>query len=76
MGLATIINMIVFACVPVWGNSAVLTAWVLWWIDVALSVACCMYMPFIMYVSNFAISGDKPTLSIAACPFMIRISPP
>ncbi|KAF7532695.1 hypothetical protein G7054_g7726 [Neopestalotiopsis clavispora] len=35
MGLATIINMIVFICVPVWGNRAAYLAWGLWWFDVA-----------------------------------------
>ena len=64
MGLATIINMIVFVCVPAWGYRFVqlvcLTspqnhmypnikqAWGLWWIDVIISLACCFYMPFVM----------------------------
>lgn len=52
MGFATIINMIVFTCVPAWGYPAVMLAWVLWWIDVVLSVGCCMWMPFVMYVVN------------------------
>ena len=57
MGLATIVNMIVFVCVPAWGNGAATLAWTLWWIDVVLSVACCMYLPFvIMYVHESSIS--------------------
>ncbi|KAG9237117.1 C4-dicarboxylate transporter/malic acid transport protein-like protein [Amylocarpus encephaloides] len=46
MGLATIINMIVFVCVPAWGYRAVQLAWTLWWFDMAVSIACCLYVPF------------------------------
>lgn len=48
MGLATIINMFVFVCVPAWGSWATTFAWVLWWIDVAISVMTCFYLPFII----------------------------
>ncbi|KAH8665866.1 voltage-dependent anion channel [Tricladium varicosporioides] len=57
MGLATIINMIVFVCVPSWGYRAVQLAWALWWFDMAVSLACCMYVPFaIMYLHETALS--------------------
>ena len=48
MGLATIINMIVFVCVPAWGHSFLILAWTLWWIDVALAVGTNFYLPFII----------------------------
>lgn len=32
MRLATIINMTVLICVPVWGNWAAYLAWALWWV--------------------------------------------
>lgn len=48
MGLSTIINMVVFVCVPAWGDGAAVFAWVLWWIDVALAVACNFYIPYAM----------------------------
>lgn len=48
MGLATIVNMVVFVCVPVWGDRAVTLAWTLWWIDVVISVATCFYLPFVV----------------------------
>ena len=48
MGLATIINMICFVCVPQWGGNWWLLAWALWWIDVALAVSTCCYLPFAM----------------------------
>lgn len=53
MGLATIINMVVFVCVPAWGHPAIILAWVLWWIDVTLAVATCFWLPFvIMYLQD------------------------
>ncbi|CAG8974014.1 hypothetical protein HYALB_00008563 [Hymenoscyphus albidus] len=56
MGLATIINMIVFVCVPAWGYPAVQLAWGLWWIDMVVSLACCLYVPFaIMYLHESAL---------------------
>jgi len=48
MGLATIVNMIVFVCVPVWGPWIVTLAWTLWWIDAALAICICCYLPFII----------------------------
>lgn len=51
MGLATIINMTAFVCVPIWGAWALTLTWLLWWIDVAISVVVCMFLPFaIMYI--------------------------
>ncbi|KAK6355663.1 Plasma membrane sulfite pump involved in sulfite metabolism [Orbilia javanica] len=47
MGLCTIINMIILVCLP-WGEGMLTLAWALWWIDVAISCACCMYMPFVI----------------------------
>ncbi|KAK6380956.1 Plasma membrane sulfite pump involved in sulfite metabolism [Exophiala oligosperma] len=48
MGLATIVNMVVFVCVPAWGAWAATLAWTLWWIDVVVSVASCMWLPFVI----------------------------
>lgn len=50
MALATIINMIVFVCVPAWGGRFATLAWALWWVDVACAVGTNFYLPFnIMY---------------------------
>jgi len=38
--------MIVFVCAP-WGNWVVYLAWALWWVDVAMSLGCCLTVPFI-----------------------------
>lgn len=48
MGLATIVNMVAFVCVPAWGGHWWRFAWGLWWIDAVLSVATCLYLPFIL----------------------------
>ena len=48
MGFATIINMFVAICVPVWGGSVPYVAWGMWWLDVVISVACCLWLPFQM----------------------------
>ena len=48
MGLATIVNMTVFVCVPAWGSWATTLVWTLWWIDVALAVSTCFYLPFVI----------------------------
>jgi tellurite resistance protein TehA-like permease len=53
MGFATIVNMFVAVCVPAWGGSTVYVAWGMWWVDVCVSVACCLGLPFQMYVSTF-----------------------
>ena len=49
-GFATIVNMVVYVCVPAWGKPFVQLAWALWWMDVILAVAVCLYLPFVMYV--------------------------
>ncbi|KAK5107700.1 hypothetical protein LTR62_000894 [Meristemomyces frigidus] len=48
MGLATIINMIVFVCVPAWGGNMWKLAWALWWIDAVIAVGTCFYLPFVI----------------------------
>jgi tellurite resistance protein TehA-like permease len=48
MGFATIVNMFVAICVPAWGGSTPYFAWGMWWVDVFVSVACCLGLPFQM----------------------------
>ncbi|EEP83011.1 predicted protein [Uncinocarpus reesii 1704] len=48
MGFATLINLWVFICVPMWGDWAANTAWVLWWIDAVVSIFTCYYVPFVL----------------------------
>jgi hypothetical protein len=48
MGFATIVNMFAAICVPAWGGPTPYIVWGMWWLDVALSVACCLWLPFQM----------------------------
>ena len=52
MGFATLINLFVALCVPVWGGRTPYVAWGLWWIDVAVSIACCLWLPFQMMTTH------------------------
>ena len=49
MGLATIINGFLLFGVPRWGQGVVQLAEVLWWLDVALSLACGVLIPYMMF---------------------------
>ncbi|KAE8453613.1 hypothetical protein EG329_009124 [Mollisiaceae sp. DMI_Dod_QoI] len=70
MGLATIINMIVFVCVPAWGGPWPNIAWGLWWFDAAVSVLCCFSIPFAtMYIHT-------STLQTMLATWLLPIVPP
>jgi C4-dicarboxylate transporter/malic acid transport protein len=49
MGLATIINGFLLFGLSRWGNAAVSIAEVLWWLDVAMALACGVLIPFMMF---------------------------
>ncbi|MFJ2694233.1 TDT family transporter [Pseudomonas sp. NPDC087336] len=49
MGLATIINGFVLFGLPRWGDGVIHLAEALWWLDVAMSVACGVLIPFLMF---------------------------
>lgn len=50
VGLATLINMTVLVCVPMWGNGIVTFAWVLWWIVSVMALVTCFHLTFVMWV--------------------------
>ncbi|KAM5463494.1 Plasma membrane sulfite pump involved in sulfite metabolism [Microsporum audouinii] len=52
MGFATIINCIIFICVPVWGDWAARFAWGLWWVDATVSIAICYFVPFMLMTKH------------------------
>ncbi|KAL4878306.1 voltage-dependent anion channel [Aspergillus karnatakaensis] len=58
MGLATVINMFCFVCVPAWGEWSRTMAWVLWIIDAVIAVVAALSLPFLL-MSN----GVKTELS-------------
>ncbi len=49
MGLATIINGLMAFGLSRWGDGVVAWATALWWIDVAMAVACGLAIPFMMF---------------------------
>lgn len=64
MGLATIINMIVFVCVPAWGPWAATLAWTLWWIDVVLSLSTNLLLPFIIIHKHEACENSSADIAL------------
>ena len=49
MGLATIINGFLLFGLPRWGDAVIQVAEVLWWLDVAMSLACGVLIPYMMF---------------------------
>ncbi|MBB3797136.1 C4-dicarboxylate transporter/malic acid transport protein [Xanthomonas arboricola] len=49
MGLATIVNGFVLYGLPRWGSGVLPLVETLWWIDVAMSLACGVLIPFMMF---------------------------
>jgi len=49
MGLATIINGFLLFGLPRWGAGVIHLAEVLWWLDVAMSLACGVLIPYMMF---------------------------
>ncbi|WP_339453698.1 TDT family transporter [Pseudomonas sp. EA_5y_Pfl2_R50] len=49
MGLATIINGFLVFGLPRWGDGVIHLAEVLWWMDVAMSLACGVLIPYMMF---------------------------
>jgi tellurite resistance protein TehA-like permease len=48
VGLATLINMIVIVCTPVWGQGMASLAWGLWWFDSVLAAVTCFHLTWVM----------------------------
>ncbi|PWK30951.1 TDT family transporter [Pseudomonas sp. B21-040] len=49
MGLATIINGFLVFGLPRWGDGVIHVAEMLWWLDVAMSLACGVLIPYMMF---------------------------
>ena len=49
MGLATILNGLLLFGLPRWGEGVVPLAEALWWLDVAMALACGVLIPFMMF---------------------------
>ncbi|KAJ5573205.1 hypothetical protein N7450_010189 [Penicillium hetheringtonii] len=68
MGLATIINMICFVCVPAWGDWARYLAWGLWIFDAVFSVMTALSLAFILMAN-----GNETPLSSMTAVWLIPI---
>jgi tellurite resistance protein TehA-like permease len=51
IAFATLVNLTVLIAVPAFGYSFVIVAWVMWWIDVIISLVVCFSISFLMYRS-------------------------
>ncbi|HEY0271431.1 MAG TPA: TDT family transporter [Sphingomonas sp.] len=49
MGLATIVNGFLVFGLPLWGEAVIPVAQGLWWIDVAMALACGVAIPYLMF---------------------------
>lgn len=58
MGLATLIEMWVFVCVPLWGPWARTVAWALWMIDSVIAVAVTVFLSFVLSVPIHSKTGN------------------
>lgn len=74
MGLATIVNMCAFVVVPEWGSWALTLTWTLWWIDSAVSIAVCMFLPFaIMYLHAAPVNKLQSMTAVWLLPIVSTI---
>ena len=60
--------MMIYCCAE-WGSGLVSLAWAFWWIDVVLSLATCITMPFIV------MERHKPTLNNVSAALLLPIVP-
>ncbi|KAI2713043.1 hypothetical protein CBS147354_7854 [Penicillium roqueforti] len=71
MGLATIVNMFCFVCVPAWGEWAAYFAWAMWIADAVISVLTCFGVPFIVMTRTANVelraTGAAWLLPIVSC---------
>ncbi|OQD97009.1 hypothetical protein PENVUL_c086G00495 [Penicillium vulpinum] len=61
MGFATLIEMWLFICVPVWGKWAKTVAWGLWMIDVVAAASVTLSLSFILISQRYITSLDRIT---------------
>jgi tellurite resistance protein TehA-like permease len=62
MGFATLIEMWIFVCVPLWGPWATTFAWVLWMIDSVLAVSITVALSFMLYMLPYPFPNTTGTI--------------
>ncbi|OCT46670.1 Sulfite efflux pump SSU1 [Cladophialophora carrionii] len=63
MSLGTIVNMMVFVCVPAWGEWVIYLSWGLWMADAALCLICALFLPFLLVIGR---QEETPLSTITA----------
>lgn len=48
MGFGTIVNMLVFVCLPHFGQGFRTFTWALWWVDSGVALIIAIGVPFVM----------------------------
>jgi len=87
MGLTTIIGMCALACVPAWGDGMMVFTWVLWWINLVLTLIIALGVPFVQFtrhggVENSTVTGAwllpavSPLVFASAGAFVANVLPP
>ncbi|CAG7934087.1 unnamed protein product [Penicillium olsonii] len=66
MGFATLIEMWVFICVPLWGEWAKTFAWALWMVDVIAAASVTLSLSFIFHITSLDRITALQLLPIAA----------
>ncbi|GES61286.1 C4-dicarboxylate transporter/malic acid transport protein [Aspergillus terreus] len=61
MGFATLIEMWVFVCVPLWGDWAKTLAWALWMVDAVAAVSVTVTLSFILISQHYVTSLERIT---------------
>ncbi|KAJ6034067.1 uncharacterized protein N7446_007636 [Penicillium canescens] len=61
MGFATLIEMWVFVCVPLWGEWSVTVAWACWMLDVVAAASVTLSLSFILISQRYITSLDRIT---------------
>ncbi|CAG8267591.1 unnamed protein product [Penicillium salamii] len=64
MGFATLIEMWVFICVPLWGEWAKTVAWALWMVDVIAAASVTLSLSFILSVAGIEMASALFTDSV------------
>jgi len=70
IALSTVVEGTVLLAVPAFGQWAITLAWVLWWIDVAISMAVCLGLPMTMF------HMQNHSLDALSAAYLLPVVPP
>lgn len=86
MGFTTIIGMCALSCVPAWGEGMMVFTWVIWWINLVLTLFIAIGVPFAQFtrhgVESSQVTGAwllpavSPLVFASAGAFVAEVLPP